>query len=249
MPVPAHNKVHWCKMTSNQVAQVLEVDPALGLSTVEAQARLQRYAPNSLSPSKTSLTSFAGKHLYPLGLPLTLLVAAYFGLLFALEILEISVFLVMVTLALCSIFLIVFWGLPLEVKSARLENEVLVRRDGLLTLIDVKSVVPGDIAILTPGSVVPADGRLWFADRLTIGEMALMGSDNFVYMNTTVSHGYGAMIVTGTGLQTEIGPSLIPQANRTQANQSEQEALAPTMPKGADRFSLLEVYLKAAAGF
>jgi len=88
-----------------------------------------------------------------------------------------------------------------------------------------EEVVPGDIIVLNPGNKVPADGRLIEAKDLKINEVALTGEwlpaeknpgilskdttladrDNMVYMGTIVEDGRGKAIVTGTGINTEIG--------------------------------------------
>ena len=86
--------------------------------------------------------------------------------------------------------------------------------------------MPGDIVLMEAGNVVPADGRLFVAATVEIEEGALTGESVPVskdvatidkpevplgdrvcmaYMNTSVTRGRGEMIVTGTGMNTEIG--------------------------------------------
>jgi Ca2+-transporting ATPase len=86
--------------------------------------------------------------------------------------------------------------------------------------------VPGDIALFEAGDLVPADGRLLVAATLEIEEAALTGEStpvlkdtgpieladaplgdrsNMGYMNTSVTRGRGEMLVTATGMQTEVG--------------------------------------------
>ncbi|MBN1648070.1 MAG: cation-translocating P-type ATPase [Spirochaetales bacterium] len=101
-----------------------------------------------------------------------------------------------------------------------------VRRDGRIREIDVAGLVPGDIVLLEAGNIVPADGRLIETVNLKIEESALTGESepvekttsllgtektaladrkNMAYKNTLVSYGRGEMLVTATGMQTEIG--------------------------------------------
>ena len=101
-----------------------------------------------------------------------------------------------------------------------------VRRDGEVIEIDAGDLVPGDIVLMEAGNVVPADGRIFVAATLEIEEAALTGESLPVgkttepvegadvplgdrtcvaYMNTSVTRGRGEMIVTETGMQTEIG--------------------------------------------
>jgi Ca2+-transporting ATPase len=100
-----------------------------------------------------------------------------------------------------------------------------VIRDGNEKEIDQKDLVPGDIIFLKPGDKVPADGRLIESLNLKINEAPLTGEwisaekkpeilpaktpladrDNMVYMGCIVEDGRGKVVVTETGLKTEIG--------------------------------------------
>jgi P-type Ca2+ transporter type 2C len=101
-----------------------------------------------------------------------------------------------------------------------------VRRGGRREDIPAEEVVPGDIVTFEAGDKVPADGRLILAATLEIEEAALTGESNPVlksvepvpgddvplgdrldmaYMNSTVTRGRGEMVVTGTGMATEVG--------------------------------------------
>jgi Ca2+-transporting ATPase len=101
-----------------------------------------------------------------------------------------------------------------------------VRRDGRTLEIPLEEVVPGDVALFEAGDRVPADGRLTVAATLEIEESALTGESSPVlkdtdpiedpeaplgdridmaYMQSNVTRGRGEMIVTGTGMDTEVG--------------------------------------------
>jgi Ca2+-transporting ATPase len=101
-----------------------------------------------------------------------------------------------------------------------------VRRDGQALEIDAEELVPGDVVLMEAGNRVPADGRICVAATLEIEEAALTGESLPVgkstepvpgeevalgdricmaYMNTSVTRGRGEMVVTGTGMGTEIG--------------------------------------------
>src|SRR6478736_6991424 len=103
-----------------------------------------------------------------------------------------------------------------------------VRRDGQAIEIDAGDLVPGDVVLMEAGNLVPADGRVTLAATLEIEEAALTGESLPVgksadpvlgddvplgdrtcmaYMNTSVTRGRGEMIVTSTGMGTEIGSS------------------------------------------
>ncbi|ERJ76071.1 putative potassium/sodium efflux P-type ATPase, fungal-type [Streptococcus sobrinus W1703] len=101
-----------------------------------------------------------------------------------------------------------------------------VRRDGHVTEIDSKELVPGDVVLLEAGDVVPADMRLLEAASLKIEEAALTGESvpvekdltvdlaedagigdrlNIAYQNSNVTYGRGSGVVVNTGMYTEVG--------------------------------------------
>jgi Ca2+-transporting ATPase len=101
-----------------------------------------------------------------------------------------------------------------------------VRRRGQLTDIPAEELVPGDVVSFEAGDKIPADGRLLVAATLEIEEAALTGEStpvaksvdaiagddvplsdriNMAYMNSTVTRGRGEMVVTATGMATEVG--------------------------------------------
>jgi Ca2+-transporting ATPase len=101
-----------------------------------------------------------------------------------------------------------------------------VRRDGALAQVAAEELVPGDVVFIEAGDVVTADGRLLNAATLEVAESALTGESlpvskgiepvaavdtdlgdriDMVYMNTNVTRGSGAFLVTATGMNTEVG--------------------------------------------
>ncbi|MER0122330.1 cation-transporting P-type ATPase [Streptococcus sp. ZJ93] len=101
-----------------------------------------------------------------------------------------------------------------------------VLRDGHVTEIDSKELVPGDIVSLEAGDVVPADMRLLEANSLKIEEAALTGESvpvekdvrmtvaedagigdrvNMAFQNSNVTYGRGLGVVVNTGMFTEVG--------------------------------------------
>lgn len=105
-----------------------------------------------------------------------------------------------------------------------------VLRDGKISIIHSEDIVVGDVVLLEAGDAVPADGRIIDNASLKIEEAALTGESvpvskfidiidlaeaqtdvplgdrkNMAYMGSTVVYGRGAMIVTATGMDTEMG--------------------------------------------
>src|SRR5690606_38448086 len=103
---------------------------------------------------------------------------------------------------------------------------VRARRNGSVQEISSRELVPGDIVLLEAGNLVPADGRLIECQSLKVQEAALTGESvplektaktlpaeevslgdrrNFVFMGTVVTYGRGQVVITETGMQTELG--------------------------------------------
>ena len=105
-----------------------------------------------------------------------------------------------------------------------------VLRDGKVIHVPSEELVVGDIVLLEAGDAVPADGRILESASLKIEEAALTGESlpvtkitesltipqnakdvplgdrkNMAYMGSTVVYGRGVMVVTATGMATEMG--------------------------------------------
>lgn len=100
-----------------------------------------------------------------------------------------------------------------------------VIRGGRKIEIASKDVVPGDILLLEAGDLVVADGRVLNGYSLQVNESSLTGEStsvdkaegliegevplaersNMVYSSSLVTYGRGVVVVTGTGMDTEIG--------------------------------------------
>jgi len=114
----------------------------------------------------------------------------------------------------------------LEALKKMLTANTRVRRNGDVLSVESFTIVPGDIVLVEAGDRVPADGRIVLAANLEIEEAALTGESqpamksiapvervdaplgdrtSVAYMNTTVTRGRAEILVTSTGMDTEIG--------------------------------------------
>ncbi|CAL9649143.1 cation-translocating P-type ATPase [Streptomyces sp. enrichment culture] len=117
----------------------------------------------------------------------------------------------------------------LEALRSMLVPIARVRRDGEVTTVPARTLVPGDVVLLEAGDRVPADGRLLVAESVEAAEAALTGESHpvaktaapgvtagvdavgvaertgMLFMNTALTRGRAEMIVTATGMRTEVG--------------------------------------------
>ncbi|MGB9906060.1 MAG: cation-transporting P-type ATPase, partial [Candidatus Saccharicenans sp.] len=148
---------------------------AKGLSSKEAEERLEEYGPNEL-PTKKKL-GFWEDMFRRLKSPLVLqllaiaIIAAFLGELK-------STFLV-------SLMVLLSVGLSyvldrrssqaVEALGKRVKSKTLVLRNGVETEINISEVVSGDVVLLNAGSIIPADLRLIQAKDFFVSESALTG--------------------------------------------------------------------------
>jgi Ca2+-transporting ATPase len=214
-------------LTADEASARFEVDPQSGLDTAEVERRRAEVGPNKLAEAKKEPGWQAFLRQYRDLMQLVLLGAAIVSIV-ALQ--EWSTGLVIIALTVLNAVL----GLNQEGKAAEsvaaLQKMLLihahVRRGGERADIPAEELVPGDIVTFEAGDKVPADGRLIVAATLEIEEAALTGEStpvlksiepvpgedvplgdrvDMAYMNSTVTRGRGEMVVTGTGMGTEVG--------------------------------------------
>ena len=114
----------------------------------------------------------------------------------------------------------------LEALKKLSSPQACVLRSGNELNINASNVVPGDILIVSAGDLVAADCRLISSNNLTVDESALTGESlntekdaeiildefaplgdrkNLLLASTSVTSGKGVAVVTGTGMNTEVG--------------------------------------------
>jgi Ca2+-transporting ATPase len=219
--------VAWHTLAPDDVGGRLGVEPGTGLSAAEAASRLASVGPNKFTETAVEPRWRAFVRQYRDPMQIVLLVAGI-GSLYPLK--ELGTGLVLLFLTLFNAVL----GLRQEGKAAEavaaLQKMMIlkarVRRDGELVQVPAEELVPGDVVSIEAGDVVPADGRLLSAATLEVAESALTGESlpvskgveavesvetplgdrtDMVYMNTNVTRGAGAFVVTSTGMSTEVG--------------------------------------------
>lgn len=216
----------WHTLEADETLDRLQTDLQRGLTTTEAEQRLQRFGTNELidrggvSPWRilwSQVTSIMVVILIVAGV-----IAAILG----------DVEDTVVILALVVINTVI--GFTQEYRAERsmaalkqmAVPSVRVRRDGKVQEIPAPQLVPGDIVLEEAGNRIPADGRLLQSAGLQVQEATLTGESvpttkrvtaladadialgdrrNMVYMGTEVTTGRAEFVVTSTGMHTELG--------------------------------------------
>lgn len=203
-----------------------------GLSEKEAKLRIARYGYNELSGKKprSLLSRFAEQ--FSDFMILILLGAALISFLTSLwegktDFAEPVIILIIVVL---NAILGVVQEAKAEHSLAMLQKlsapEAQVIRDGKRIILPTRELVPGDIIVLSAGSLVPADARLIQTDGLKVDESSLTGESepvkknascklkedtslgdliNMVSAGSVVLSGHATAVVTHTGMDTQVG--------------------------------------------
>jgi len=216
----------WHAMPPAGVLAALGVSPQRGLSPEEAAARLALHGPNALARAapRSPLAIFAEQLA---SVPVALLGASA-ALSVATGGFADAAAIAAVVLLNASIATATERNAEATIRSLSdsAPSPVPVWRGGRRVMLPVDTLVPGDILLLEPGLLVPADARLIAAHELTVNESALTGESlpvlkeagallppdtpladrlTMVHRGTAVTGGSGRAVVTGTGSATEIG--------------------------------------------
>src|SRR5690242_3170580 len=223
---PPAEGVVWYTLSAENAAAQMGVDRDHGLGNDEVARRLAEYGPNELptEPPPSTWVVARGQLANPMNIMLLVVCGASFA------IAQWATGVVVLGLVVFNVVM----GTAQELK-ARASVEALaqlqvpharVRRSGRVEELESTQLVPGDVVLLEAGDVVPADGRIVSSATLEVQEAALTGESapipkdrgtlpegeiplgdrtNLVFQNTQVTRGSAAVVVTATGVATEMG--------------------------------------------
>lgn len=216
----------WHALSGSDAARALATHPVDGLQTADVKQRLATYGENKLVEAAAHPLWLKFVDQFKNFLVIVLLLAA--GLAWAIgDLKDAAVILIVVVLNAG----LGFWQ---EYRAERtlaalkdmLAAHARVRRDGQVAEVAASQLVPGDIVLLEAGDRVPADGRLLVAHNLEAEEAALTGEShavskhigalvgadlplgdrlNLLFMNTVLTRGRAELLVTETGMRSEMG--------------------------------------------
>ncbi len=216
----------WHTLIAEAAATELTVTAAQGLTKADAAERLARFGANRLVEAQPRSPWLKFFDQFKNVLVIVLLFAAALAVVIG----DLKDALVILVVVVFNASLGFYQEHRAEKTLAALKGMLAmhaqVRRGGQVIEIDASELVPGDIVLLGAGDRIPADGRLLVAHTLEVEEAALTGEShavsksvaalaaadlplgdriNMLYMNTVVARGRGELLVTATGMATEMG--------------------------------------------
>ena len=219
----------WFTKSPAEALSELKSDQARGLTSQEAERRLEQYGPNALEGGKKEslLVRFLKQMKDPM--IIVLLAAAVLSLISTggEDWIEALIILIIVIVNACiSISQENSAEKALEALQKMSAPLAKVIRDGQQIRLDTDKLVPGDIIVLEAGDLVPADARILECANLKADESAMTGESvpvskqmisslpeetpladrkNMVVSSTVITNGRAVCVVTATGMDTEVG--------------------------------------------
>ena len=233
------------RQTAQQALESQQAD-LRGLSEAEVRRRAEQYGPNKLSEGKKKSTLQVFLEQFKDLLVIILIIAALISAVSENVESTIVIFAVLILNAILGTVQYVKAEKSLESLKAMSSPTAKVLRGGARVEIPSADVVPGDIVLLEAGDMVVADGRILenfslkvnessltgesegvdkTADAIDAGQVALGDQKNMVFSGSLVTYGRATVLVTGTGMNTELG-KIAALMNQTQQRKTPlQESL------------------------
>lgn len=216
---------NYYEKTAEEVCRELKTDPK-GLSAKEAEERLASYGKNELAEGKKKSAFMVFLEQFK-DLLICILIAAGIVSMITGEVEStIVIFAVIILNAVLGTVQYLKAEKSLEGLKVLSMPTAKVMRNGSVQMVKSMDVVPGDVLILEAGDMVVADARMIESYSLKVNESSLTGESeavekisgalrdenlplgdrkNMVYSGSLVTYGRAVAVVTGTGMQTEIG--------------------------------------------
>lgn len=215
---------NWYQMDAASVLKEMDSKEE-GLSRQEAKHRLQEYGENALQEGKkkSALQVFAEQ--FKDLLVIILLIAAVISMVSGNVESTIVIIAVLIMNAILGTVQHEKAQKSLESLKSMSAPNAKVMRDGQKVELPAREVVPGDILLLEAGDLTAADGRILNQYSLQVNESSLTGESanvdkeeeaiseevplgdrkNMVFSGSLVTYGRAEVVVTETGMKTEMG--------------------------------------------
>ncbi len=208
-----------------ELVNLLEVDLQTGLSEEDSKKRITKYGLNSFLKRKQRSILILLLEQFKSPIILLLVLAAGFSFFFEDWIEGFAIIAVIFITAALGFFMELQARNSMKALKKMDISVSKVCRDNALKEIPSERIVPGDVLILEAGDIVMADARLIEVNQFQIDESTLTGESlpveknteilkedvatadrlNLIFKGTSVVNGNAKAIVTGTGIQTELG--------------------------------------------
>ena len=215
------------KQAVDETLKELGADLQKGLSSTEAQKRLQRYGPNAIEEKEEPLWHRIFRRFWG-PIPWMIEVAAILSA----AVKKWEDFIIIIIMLLVNAGLDFYQeGRALSALKSlkqKLAQQAIVLRDGEFKTIPAKELVPGDIIKLKIGDIIPADVKLIQGDYIQVDQSALTGESlpvskkpgDVAYSNTIVKQGEMLAVVVNTGMNTNFSQvaALVAQAQQEESS-------------------------------
>jgi Ca2+-transporting ATPase len=257
----------WHSMEKEKLLEAMKTSEA-GLSSEEAERRLQEYGPNELIEKKRAtalkifLSQFKDVFVIMLLIAMTISIAIAITSAETKELVDAATIGAIVVLNSVVGFVNEFRSeKAMEAMKKLTAPKARILRDGTEKIIPSRDVVPGDIVLLEAGDRIPADARLLDIVDLKTDEAVLTGEStavgkldvvldektpvadrkNSVFMATHITYGRGKAVITSTGMETEFGKV----AKLVQAVEQVETPLKEKLARFAKKLGIIIVIVSA----
>ena len=220
-------KKNWFNQTANETKDFFQTDFEKGLTSAQVEENVKKYGKNELQEGKKKSLFIKFLEQFKDFMIIILIIAAIISAVMGQEITDAAIILIVVIVnAIIGVAQESKAEKSLEALQKLSSHSAKVVRDGTLTVVASKELVPGDVVILETGDFVPADLRIVEAVNLKSQESSLTGEsvpvekhaakiddekigigdrDNMLFSSSLITYGRGKGIVVETGMTTEVG--------------------------------------------
>ncbi len=220
-------KKNWFNMTADETKDFFKTDFEKGLTSSQVEENLEKYGKNELEEGKKKSLFVKFLEQFKDFMIIILIIAAIISAVVGGEITDaVIIMIVVIVNAIIGVAQENKAEKSLEALQKLSSHSAKVMRDGKLTVLPSKDLVPGDVVIIETGDYVPADLRIVEAINLKSQEASLTGEsvpvekhaakiddekigigdrENMLFSSSLITYGRGKGIVVETGMTTEVG--------------------------------------------
>lgn len=220
----AANKMKYWSLSPDVVLQNLQTSSE-GLTQEEAAVRLKQYGANTIQAQKNNAPLMLFLNQFKSLIILIMLIATAISAATGDWLDSIIILAIVLASAVLSFFQEYSAGNAISELRSRIQQKSTIVRGGQEVEIPTIQLVPGDIVLLSAGSLIPGDGLILECDAFNVNQSVLTGEafavekeavivaeetdlsnrKNCVFMGTNVRSGNAKVLVVETGINTEFG--------------------------------------------